>query len=120
MLHTEAVRESGRTRRSASVLTEQELELRKQARQAVQRALRSGALVRGLCEGCESAETDAHHEDYEQPLQVRWLCRAHHKVAHGAVNVSRQHKPFGRPTIGERAMTSTERVQKHRQRKAAS
>jgi hypothetical protein len=56
---------------------------KKRAHDAVERALRRGELVRGPCEvkGCQN-RSEAHHDDYSQPLQVRWLCRAHHKEAH--------------------------------------
>lgn len=52
----------------------------REAWKAVHRALREGVLVRLPCEveGCEVAETDAHHEDYAKPLEVTWLCRPHH------------------------------------------
>lgn len=48
----------------------------------VHRALRSGELVRSACEICGSEKSDAHHDDYAAPLDVRWLCRAHHKQHH--------------------------------------
>jgi hypothetical protein len=45
------------------------------------------AAVRGLerqpCEVCGEPKTHAHHEDYSQPLMVRWLCRPHHEERHG-------------------------------------
>lgn len=34
-----------------------------------------------LCEIC-GAEAQAHHHDYEQPLDVVWLCQRHHSLAH--------------------------------------
>lgn len=34
------------------------------------------------CSRCCDAETDAHHEDYRRPLEVRWLCRLHHMHEH--------------------------------------
>jgi hypothetical protein len=49
-------------------------------------ALRS-ALVRGLverqpCQVCGATPTDGHHEDYDKPAVVRWLCRRHHREVH--------------------------------------
>lgn len=45
--------------------------------------LRRGKLTREPCEACgETAEM--HHEDYAQPLLVRWLCRVHHLAEHRA------------------------------------
>lgn len=51
---------------------------------AVQRALKSGDLVRHPCEVCGHPRTDAHHDDYNAPLEVRWLCRQHHTKLHNA------------------------------------
>jgi hypothetical protein len=31
---------------------------------------------------CGNAATHAHHDDYSKPLEVRWLCRAHHSEHH--------------------------------------
>jgi len=49
---------------------------------AVQKALSSGALVKGSCEICGDPSVDAHHTDYTRPLEVRWLCRRHHVRLH--------------------------------------
>jgi len=39
------------------------------------------------CEICGERKVEAHHEDYDKPLKVRWLCKKHHEEAeHG-------HKP---------------------------
>lgn len=53
------------------------------ARTAVGNAIRSGRLVRVPCEVCGSAASEAHHDDYSRPLDVRWLCRVHHLMHHG-------------------------------------
>jgi hypothetical protein len=49
---------------------------------AVQRAIKAGQLERQACEVCGIEPVDAHHDQYEQPLQVRWLCRRHHIHLH--------------------------------------
>src|SRR5690348_139354 len=53
------------------------------ARAAVQQAILSGRLERQPCEVCGAKTVDAHHDDYTQPLEVRWLCRRHHRQLHG-------------------------------------
>lgn len=45
-------------------------------------AVKSGILVSGPCEVCGIAEVQAHHDDYSNPLQVRWLCAKHHTDHH--------------------------------------
>lgn len=60
------------------------------AKTSVMKAIRSGSLVREACEKCgrqpEVANgrnvVQAHHEDYDQPLVVRWLCQACHYSEH--------------------------------------
>ena len=46
-------------------------------------AVRRGELRRSPCEVCGDVKTDAHHEDYARPVDVRWLCRKHHRMHHG-------------------------------------
>lgn len=54
------------------------------ARQIVHLALRIGAITRPeVCEVCaERKRLTAHHEDYQRPLQVRWLCYLCHAQEH--------------------------------------
>ncbi len=52
------------------------------AHRAVRNALRSGKLVKELCEWCGSWATEAHHDDYKRPLKVTWLCKPCHLAAH--------------------------------------
>lgn len=52
------------------------------ARKAVDNALRRGKLTKKPCDVCGNPKVDAHHEDYNKPLEVRWLCRKHHVLAH--------------------------------------
>jgi len=50
----------------------------------VHTALRQGKLIRQPCEICGAIKVDAHHDDYSRPLNVRWLCRSHHRLHHNA------------------------------------
>lgn len=52
------------------------------ATQAIYRSLKKGLITRGVCEICGETKVDGHHEDYSKPLEVRWLCRSHHKQIH--------------------------------------
>ncbi len=49
----------------------------------------TGDLVRGPCEVCGAHPSQrrihAHHEDYGHPLEVRWLCVAHHNQLHAGM-----------------------------------
>lgn len=51
------------------------------ARRAVQIAVATGRLVRQPCEQCGAEPTHGHHDDYSQPLMVRWLCAPCHRAA---------------------------------------
>ncbi len=62
---------------------------------AVQRALVSGTLQRQGCEVCGRDVVDAHHDRYDEPLNVRWLCRRHHVRLH---HYGEDMFPIGRPS----------------------
>lgn len=81
-------RERGRSPGRKALSVEMTRRWRKQDRRrvkchnAVARAIRSGKLVREPCERCSSPEALAHHESYERPLDVSWLCQPCHKQRH--------------------------------------
>ena len=53
------------------------------AHNMVNNAIRDGRLYREPCSVCGSIESvHAHHDDYFKPLNIRWLCAAHHKQWH--------------------------------------
>ena len=56
--------------------------LKRVAHDAVNNALRDGKLQKQPCEACSSPESEAHHDDYSKPLEVRWLCDGCHKQHH--------------------------------------
>jgi ribosomal protein S27AE len=53
---------------------------KKQARQAMQIATDKGIIRRGtVCEQCgDGGVVEGHHDDYNKPLSVRWLCKRCH------------------------------------------
>ena len=73
-------------RRSASYAISQgwrqEDKRRNRAHNAVSRGIHSGKLVRQPCCRCGQKKSIAHHEDYDKPLEVMWLCQPCHKQRH--------------------------------------
>ena len=58
-------------------------DLRRQvAHSRVSRAIRNGTLTRKPCCQCAETKSLAHHEDYDKPLDVMWLCQPCHKQRH--------------------------------------
>jgi ribosomal protein S27AE len=55
---------------------------RSRAHVAVAKAIRNGLLVRCPCVRCGEQKSLAHHEDYDKPLDVMWLCQPCHKQRH--------------------------------------
>jgi hypothetical protein len=52
------------------------------AHNTVNNAIRDGNLFSQPCETCDDVQSVAHHDDYAKPLNVRWMCQAHHKQWH--------------------------------------
>jgi ribosomal protein S27AE len=71
-----------------------------------------GRLLRVL-EECGTVEmVEAHHEDYEYPLRVKWLCKLHHESLHkstgtfdGVVNIRGVDRSLIRAMKSEAAKT---------------
>jgi len=49
---------------------------------AVNNAIRDKLLFKEPCEICGEIKVHGHHDDYAKPLNVRWLCVAHHQQWH--------------------------------------
>ena len=52
------------------------------ARDIVRDALRNGTITKKPCVICGDVNSHAHHDDYTKPLDVKWVCRKHHKEIH--------------------------------------
>ena len=77
--------ERGLKRRVADKRRRQRTSVKVNARNHLYRALRAGHVYRRPCEMCGSTNSVAHHDDYEKPLDVRWLCRRCHEREHPRV-----------------------------------
>ena len=57
---------------------------------AVSYEIKNGRMERGECEFCDTNnKTHGHHEEYNKPLDVIWLCPACHKKWHRALKFSK-------------------------------
>jgi len=45
-------------------------------------AIKKGVLIKMPCIRCGEQKSLAHHEDYDKPLEVMWLCQPCHKQRH--------------------------------------
>ena len=52
------------------------------AQRKAQRAKKNGILIPQPCEFCLNKEVVMHHDDYSKPLEIRWLCKIHHRKIH--------------------------------------
>ncbi len=55
---------------------------RSKAHRAVSYAIKKGTLTRQPCIRCGNVKSEGHHEDYDKPLEVMWLCTPCHKQRH--------------------------------------
>lgn len=63
------------------------------AHNAVNNALRDGRLTKEPCLFCSEVKVHAHHQDYNKPLDVIWLCpRCHHRL-HAHFPETAAHEP---------------------------
>jgi hypothetical protein len=54
-------------------------------------AIQKGFLVKQSCEICGSTlNIEAHHPDYNKPLNIIWLCRDCHKLLHKTIKIKKE------------------------------
>lgn len=56
------------------------------ARANLRYAVKAGKVERKPCEVCGAESAEAHHDDYDRQLDVRWLCRPCHVQEHRRLN----------------------------------
>jgi hypothetical protein len=47
------------------------------------KAISAGEIIKTPCEVCGDEKVECHHMNYEDHLDVKWLCRKHHYELHG-------------------------------------
>lgn len=58
-----------------------------EAQQLMYMERRSGRIVAQPCEICgKKKNIQGHHENYDKPLEVIWLCHKHHRARHKELN----------------------------------
>lgn len=55
---------------------------KRNARKRIWMRIRRGVMKRFPCAVCGKEPAESHHPDYDKPLEVVFLCRDHHQVAH--------------------------------------
>lgn len=73
--------EAGRIRRETSDKTLL-LKKKRQAREKLRYAVSANKVKKLLCQVCGVSKSEGHHDDYDKPLEVIWLCSQHHKDIH--------------------------------------
>ena len=53
---------------------------------ALNNAIRSGKVIKSPCVICGNERTYGHHDNYFRPLDVVWLCAAHHQERHQSLD----------------------------------
>ena len=51
------------------------------ARKITKQAIKSGVIVEKGCESC-GKKAEAHHKNYRDPYDIKWLCDLHHREEH--------------------------------------
>ena len=80
--------EQGKASHAASITKWRERNKTKyEAQNKVNNALRDGKITKPTqCEGCnKKTPVQGHHDDYNKPLEVRWLCSECHSAHHDSM-----------------------------------
>ena len=56
----------------------------------IAKEIRQGRIKRLPCVVCGKEKTEAHHESYDKPLDVVFLCRRHHQDVHNEKNKTKK------------------------------
>ncbi len=77
--HSEHGRGMSRIRRAERYALNKE---RYKAKEMIERLVNKGFIQRQPCTKCGNGNSQGHHPDYSKPLEIVWLCQAHHSEEH--------------------------------------
>lgn len=80
----EKVKEYNARYRREQLATNEVYRYKDKARKKLWWATKSGKLEKLPCEVCGSKAEAHHHKGYDEPLNVKWLCKTHHMEVHHA------------------------------------
>jgi hypothetical protein len=63
----------------------QEAQNKATARLKTKQAIRNGLLIKKECFICGDVNSEAHHVDYDKPMEVVWVCKKHHRSIHSNI-----------------------------------
>jgi hypothetical protein len=55
-------------------------------RSKTKQMVNKGEIKKENCEVCGSSESEIHHLDYDNALDIKWLCKIHHREIHRCSN----------------------------------
>lgn len=67
------------------------------AQNILNNAVKAGVVVKQPCVLCGKENADGHHDDYDKPLEVVWLCRKHHADRHRELREAARADNLSRP-----------------------
>lgn len=65
-----------------------DVKLKIKCRKIVFQAIKNKKIKRLPCIICGNTKSEAHHIDYNKPLQIKWLCKKHHWEQHIKINLA--------------------------------
>lgn len=82
------------TFKAANATSKRRYPNRKRARDIARAAVKYGEIRWGTCivGGDCSGRAEMHHDDYDKPLQITWVCRRHHRALDRARSTAEGHK----------------------------
>lgn len=73
-------------KRKSNQLWAKNNKIKKRAHAIVQRAILVGEINKKPCVVCGDTKSEAHHENYNEPMNIVFYCRQHHQERHRILN----------------------------------
>lgn len=80
--HTKYMRKWRKIRKEIDSDVDADEKYKNMVRSKVNMRVKRGLMDKYPCEICGDTKVEAHHDDYNKPYCVRWLCCEHHREVH--------------------------------------